>query len=144
MWVQKTSCEKDYIWNPAKCSCKNSKYLVSIIENLVIMCQELDAVETKTVTKNFNEKHGICKIESFYILLVFLSISIALLIAGGIYCYLTKYWAKQKHLCLYYVTNKKLKRFCINNKLWKMESNDELKEIDEFMLQIVRVITWIT
>ena len=106
--------------------------------------RKLDAVETKTVTKNFNEKHGICKIESFYILLAFLLISIALLIAVDIYCYLIKYWAKQKNLFLYYVTNKKLKRFCINNKLWKMKSNDELTEINEFMLKIVRVITSIT
>ena len=23
-------CEKDYVWNPATCSCKNGKYLASI------------------------------------------------------------------------------------------------------------------
>ena len=25
-------CEKDYIWNPATCSCENRKYLSSIID----------------------------------------------------------------------------------------------------------------
>ena len=29
-------CEKDYIWNPVACSCKNGKYLTSTINNLVI------------------------------------------------------------------------------------------------------------
>ena len=36
----------------------------------------------------------------------------------------------QKHLLPYYVTNNRLKKFFINNILEKMESNDELKEID--------------
>ena len=31
-------CEKGYIWNPARCSCENGKYLGSIIDNLVITC----------------------------------------------------------------------------------------------------------
>ena len=34
-------CEKDYIWNPATCSCENGKYLASIIDDLVIMCDEI-------------------------------------------------------------------------------------------------------
>ena len=56
MRVQKHHiCEKDYIWNPATCSCKNIKYLASIIDNSVIMCDEI-IEETKTVPTNFNEK----------------------------------------------------------------------------------------
>ena len=81
-------CEKDYIWNPATCSCKNGKYLASIIDNSVIMCDEIiDAEgksyneETKTFTTNFNEKEATFKTQNFCILLVFLLISIALLIA---------------------------------------------------------------
>ena len=31
-------CEKDYIWNPTTCNCKNGKYLANIIDNSVIMC----------------------------------------------------------------------------------------------------------
>ena len=45
---------------------------------------------------NFNAKNITCKTQSFYILLTFLLI-ITLLIAVSIYCYLTKYPAKQKH-----------------------------------------------
>ena len=53
--------------------------------------------ETKTVPANFNEKNITCKALNFYISLAFLLIIIALLIAVSIYCYLIKYWAKQKH-----------------------------------------------
>ena len=51
-------CEKDYIWNPAVCSCKSGKYLASIIDDLVITCDEIidadaeamtNAEETKTI-----------------------------------------------------------------------------------------------
>ena len=44
--------EKDYTWNPATCNCENGKYLASIIDDLVIACDEIiDAEDT-----NFNEK----------------------------------------------------------------------------------------
>ena len=56
-------CEKDYIWNHATCSCKNGKYLASIIDDSVITCDKIiDAQgksydkETKTIPTNFNEK----------------------------------------------------------------------------------------
>ena len=52
---------------------------------------ELHDKETKTVPKNFNEKKATCKMQNFYILLAFLLITIALLIAVSIYCCLTKY-----------------------------------------------------
>ena len=29
-------CEKDYVWNPATCSCENGEYLVSIIVDSAI------------------------------------------------------------------------------------------------------------
>ena len=54
--------------------------------------------ETKAVPKKFNEKNITCKIQNAYILLVFLSITISLLLAVSIYCYLIKFRAKQKHL----------------------------------------------
>ena len=45
-------CEKYYIWYSATCNRENGKYLVSIIDNSVITCDEIiDAVETKTKTK---------------------------------------------------------------------------------------------
>ena len=46
---------KDYIWNPAIYSCENGKYLASITDDSVIMCDEIKQ-ETKTIPTNFNEK----------------------------------------------------------------------------------------
>ena len=51
--------------------------------------------ETKTIPTNFNGKKGIFKTQHFYILLAFLLIDIALLIAVSIHCYLIKYRAKK-------------------------------------------------
>ena len=47
--------------------------------------------------------------QNLYILLPSLLITIALLIAVSIYCYLIKYQAKQKHLLPFHFTNNKLK-----------------------------------
>ena len=59
-------CEKYYIWNPATCSCKNGKYLASIIDDSVIMPDEIIDAEaksynekTKTVATNFNKKSNL-------------------------------------------------------------------------------------
>ena len=68
-------CEKDYVWNHATCNCENGKYLASIMDNSVTICDEVaesndedaDAEakssnkaksyeEIKTITTNFNEK----------------------------------------------------------------------------------------
>ena len=54
------ACEKDYIWNPATCSCENGKYLAIIMDDSVITCDEIIEEETKTVTTVFNEKNAIC------------------------------------------------------------------------------------
>ena len=51
-------CAKYYIWNPATRSFENGKYLASIIDDLVIMCNE--TIETaKTIPTNFNEKSNL-------------------------------------------------------------------------------------
>ena len=34
-------CEKDYVWNPSLCICGNGKYLASIMDDLVITCDEI-------------------------------------------------------------------------------------------------------
>ena len=76
---------KKIVWNPATCNCENRKYLASIMDKII--CDEIiDVKET-----NFNEKNITCKTQSSYILLTFLLITITLLIAVSIYCYLTKY-----------------------------------------------------
>ena len=72
-----------------------------------------DDDETKTTPTTFNEKKVTCKTQSFYILLAFLLITIALLIAVSIYCHLIKYRTKQKHLLPFHDT--KLKQVYINN-----------------------------
>ena len=104
-------CGKDYVWNPSTCSCGNGKYLASIMDDSAIMCDHVIEAydeETKTIPTNFNEKKATCKIQSFYVSVVFLLITIALLIAVSIYCYLIKYWAIQKHLLPFHFTNNKL------------------------------------
>ena len=113
-------CEKDYSWNPATGNCENGKYLASIMDDLAIICDEVIKwydEEIKTIPTNFNEKNMTCKTQSFYILLAFLLITIALLIAVCIYCFVIKYRAKQKHLLPFHDT--KLKQFCVGSVNWK-------------------------
>ena len=102
--------KNDYVSNPTICNCENGKYLASIMVDSTIICDEVIESfdeEIKTIPTNFNKENVTCKMQSFYILLSFLLITITLLIAIIIYCYLIKYWAKQKHLLLFY--DKKLK-----------------------------------
>ena len=58
------------------------------MDDSTIMCDEI--IE-ETVPTNLNENKAICKTQNFYILLAFLLITLALLIAASIYCYLIKY-----------------------------------------------------
>ena len=63
------------------------------MEYLAIMCSEVIESyekETKTISTNFNEKKANFKTHDLYILLAFLLITIGLLIAVRIYCYLIK------------------------------------------------------
>ena len=100
------------------------KYSASISDDLVIACDEvidadaeakaynetkLNNKKIKRIPTNFNEKTLTCKTQNFYILLAFLLITIALLMADSTYCYLKKYRAKQKHLLSFHVTNKELR-----------------------------------
>ena len=42
MWMWKHHiCQKDYVWNPAICNCKNEKYLASIMGDSAITCDEI-------------------------------------------------------------------------------------------------------
>ena len=106
-------CEKDYIWNPATCISKNGKYLANIMGDQCEQIKNAEAQpydeETKTIPKNFNERKATCKTQNFYILFEFLLITIILVIAVSIYCYLIKYRAKQMRLLPFHIRNKKLK-----------------------------------
>ena len=57
--------KKGYIWNVATCSCKNDRYAKSIIDDLVITCDEIveitkinmtKTVPAKSIPSNFNGK----------------------------------------------------------------------------------------
>ena len=86
------------------------------MDDSTIICDEVIKPydeEIKTIPIIFNEKKVTCKTQNFYVLLAFLLITIALLIAVSIYYCLIKYQAKQKHLLLFYDT--KLKEVHIDN-----------------------------
>ena len=75
-------CEKGNVWNLATCNYENGKYLASIMDNLVITCDEVIKSydkEMKTTPTNFNEKNVTCKTQGFHILLTFLSITFLLI-----------------------------------------------------------------
>ena len=75
------------------------------MDDLAITCDEIIESynkETKTIPANFNQNKTNC---NFCIWLGFLLITIPLLIAVSIYCYLIKYQAKQKHLLPFQCTN---------------------------------------
>ena len=83
------------------------------MDNSAITCDEIiesNNEETKFIPTNFNEKKATCKTQNFYILLAFLLITMALLIAVSIYCYLIKCRAKQKHLLQFYNTNNEFRK----------------------------------
>ena len=100
-------CEKDYVWNPGTCNCENGKYLASIMDDSSIMCNEI--IESYKEETNFNKKKATCNTQNFYVLLSFLLITIALLIAVGIYCCLKKYRANQKNVSPFHFKNRELK-----------------------------------
>ena len=104
--------KKSYVWNPATCSCENKKYLASIMGNSAIMCDiAIDSYdeETKAIPTNFNEKKATCKTQNLYMSLAILLITISLLIAVSIDCYLIKYRARQKHLLSFNFPNNEVK-----------------------------------
>ena len=82
---------------------------VSICDEVIESYDE----KKKTIPTNLNEKKKTCETQSFNVLLTVLLITIALLIAVNIYCYMIKYRAKQKHLFPFH--DSKLKQFCVGS-----------------------------
>ena len=74
---------------------KNGKYLASMVDNSAIICEEVIVIDvddkTKTIPINFNENKLTCKTPKNFILFASLLITIVLLRAVSIYCYLIKY-----------------------------------------------------
>ena len=104
-------CEKDYVWDPATCNCENKKYLASIMDDSWVICDEV--VESYNEEIKFIKKKAIYKTQNFYILISFLLVTIALLTAVSIYCYLIKY--RGKHLLTFHNANNKLNKFYIDS-----------------------------
>ena len=57
------TCKKDYSWNPSTCICENSRYLKSIADNSVILCDEIinntesaPTIVTNTIATNVTSK----------------------------------------------------------------------------------------
>ena len=91
------------------------------------MCDRI--IELYDEETNFHQNKATCKTQSFYILLVLLLITIALLTVVSIYCYLIKHRAEQKHLIHFRTQITNYKKFHNNKCIIKMESNDKLNEI---------------
>ena len=65
---------KKIFWNPATCNCENGKYLASIMDDSVIICDEVIKSydeEIKTIPTYFNKKNINCKTQNVYVLLDF-------------------------------------------------------------------------
>ena len=107
--------KKDYALNPSTCSCQYVQYLETIINDLVVACDEiidpLRPEPTKTLQIIFKHRRGTCKMKNFYILLAFSLINILLLITVGSFYYYqhVKHRSKQKKILL----------CCHNNNKWK-------------------------
>ena len=82
-------------------------------------------------------KYIICKTQTFYILLTFLLITMALLIAVSIYCYRINNKQSKNIYYFYHVTNNELREISINKRIINMDSDDELKKL---ILKIVGTI----
>ena len=86
------------------------------MDDSVITCDEVINSfdeKIKTIPTNFNESKVTCKKQNFYILLVFLLITITLLIAVSIYCYVIKY--QMKYLLLFHDI-KQIKQIYFDNR----------------------------
>ena len=65
--------EKGYNWNSVTCGLENGKYLGSIIDNPVMVCDK-NVEEIKTIPATFHEKIINVETKNFCVLLAFLLI----------------------------------------------------------------------
>ena len=73
-YVQKSTCKKDYLWNPSTYICEHSKYLKSITDTSMAKCDEIiiimNIVSTKKgkVTSNASINCHSKNVRDFFIL----------------------------------------------------------------------------
>ena len=104
------------------------------MDDSAIICDEVIKSydeEMKTIPTTFNEKNIIRKTQSFYTLLTFLSITIALFIAVSIYRYLIKYQRKQRHKIDYMNWKWVIKLRC-KHKKWTYYFFNDIIDIENF------------
>ena len=69
-------CEKDYVWNPAICSCENGKYLARIKDYSAVTCNKIIESyneKTKTILTNFNKKYDLKNTKFLYFTCIFIN-----------------------------------------------------------------------
>ena len=81
----------------------------SVIISDQVIDRKSNGKEAAIPKKKINRKKATCKMQDLYILLTFLLITMELIIAVSIYCYLIKLRAKQEHLLSFHITNNKLR-----------------------------------
>ena len=86
--------EKDFILNPVISNHKNGKWMIQRL--CVTKLQSHTMKKQSLLFQQILMKKASCKGQNIYILLAFLSTTLALLIAVSFSCYLIKYRAKQK------------------------------------------------
>ena len=87
---------------------ENNQQVLWMLQQLCVMKLQSHTRKKQILMKK-KKKNPACKTQNVYILLAFLLITIALLIAVNIYWYLIRYRAKQKNLLPFNFTNNKLK-----------------------------------
>ena len=73
--VENVMYVKGLYFSPATCSCKNGKYLASIMDDSAITCDEVIVSyneKAKPITTKLDEMKATCKMQNFYVLLAFL------------------------------------------------------------------------
>ena len=126
------TCKKDYNWSPNTCICENGRYLKSIADTSVIVCNEIiianDNVSTtvasvtlgnvtSTILKNSDGNKVRCKIDC-YILHTVLLVIILLFIVVIICFYYAKHRSKPKNIFRtnsIKMENNEFKKVCIKN-----------------------------
>ena len=101
-------CKKDDIRNPAKCTCENGRSLKIVIDNSVVTCNKIIDVTKVVPTETITTKRTST---NFYILIIFVLITIALMTAVSISCYPIP---DTKYFLSYHLTSTKLKEIDIS------------------------------